>query len=271
MKHLILLLLFIFPCIAFSQRNTAYDSSKYYIKQMSKAYKQAMDSLEKTDLFIDYLHFQQRSNNYDAQTFFFNILHSDYGIFNKSIALSGFPALNPVSYGIGFGYAGKFQHGISDFAISLVFPNTSKKEDKTISSALFNILFDMGYDVLRSNNFSLYPYVGLSARISTLSYLSNGSVNPTYTNISDVLVGSYNVNTASFRLGYQLGLGVDVALSHNKDGNHTIILFAKGGVNQPFGKDKFKIENVTYDPQIKKGDWMLSVGLKFTTRRRRLQ
>lgn len=268
-NFVIILALITFPTIAFSQkrRDVDYDSSRYYQKQILKAYKQAIDSLEKTELFMNYLQFQKRNNNYEGQTFFFNVLHSNYNQFNNSIALSGFDKLKPISYGFGFGYDSKFKHVISDFAISVVFPNTSKKGDETISSSLFNILFDMGYDVLNSNNVSVYPYAGLSARFSALSYTNKGTVNPSYNNISDLLLKSENVNTASIRLGYQLGVGLDVAVSHKKDGNRSLLLFVKAGINQPFAKDRFKIQNITYNPQINKGDWMLSVGIKFVSRK----
>ena len=268
-NFVIILALIIFPGIAFSQKHkdVDYDSARFYQKQILKAYKQAIDSLEKTELFMNYLQFQKRNNNYEGQTFFFNVLHSNYNQFNNSIILSGFDKLKPISYGFGFGYNSKFKHVISDFALSAAFQNTSKKGDETISSALFNILFDMGYDVLNSSNVSVYPYAGLSARFSVLSYANKGTVNPSYNNISDLLLNSENVNTASIRLGYQVGVGLDVAVSHKKDGNRSLLLFVKAGVNQPFAKDKFKIQNITYNPQINKGDWMLSVGIKFVSRK----
>lgn len=268
-NFIIIIALITFPTIAFSQkrRDVDYDSSRYYQKQMSKAYKQTMDSLEKTALFTNYLQFQKRNNNYQGQTFFINVLHSNYNQFNNSIALSGFDKLKPISYGFGFGYSGKFKHIISDFAILAAFQNTSKRGDENISSSLFNILFDMGYDVVHSNNVSVYPYAGLSARFSILSYANKGTINPSYSNISDLLLNSENVNAVSIRLGYQAGVGMDVAVAHKKDGKRSLLLFVKAGVNQPFSKDKFKIQNVTYNPEINKGDWMLSVGIKFVNRK----
>ncbi len=260
-----------FPAIAFSQKYKFVDSSKYYQKEISKIYKQTIDSLEKTEIFMNYLQYQQRNNNYDAQTFFLNVLHSNYTTFNNSIALNGFNKMKPISYGFGFGYSGKRNHFISDFALSLLFQNNSKKGNETISSALFNMLFDLGYAVVNSNKLSVYPYAGLSARLSSLSYVNKGNVNASYTNITDVLVQNENVNGASFRLGYQAGLGIDVALSHTKDGNRGLLLFVKAGVNQPFSKDKFKIQGITYNPEINKGDWMVSVGVKFMSRKPVLQ
>lgn len=271
-KHYFAILaVIIFPAVTFSQKNKVVDSTIYYQKQITKAYKQAMDSLEKTPLFVNYVQYKQRYNSYNAQTFFINALHTNYNTFNNSIAQSGFNKMNPMSYGFGFGYSGKYKHIISDFALSMLFPNNSKKGDETISSGLFNILFDIGYDVLQSNRISIYPYAGLSARFATLNYINKGTINPQYSNITDILVESENINSASFRLGYQAGVGVDVAVSQNKANSKSFILFVKAGVNQPFAKDKFKIQSTTYNPEINKGDWMLSIGVKFANRKPEFQ
>lgn len=64
-------------------------------------------------------------------------------------------------------------------------------------------------------------------------------------------------------MGYHLGFGADVKLTDNNNGSSAIILLVKGGVNQPFGKDIYKVEEQKYDPSIKKRDWGLSLGVNF--------
>ena len=271
MKKFIPLLFCLTPFITFSQRYTRQantDSSGYYEKELKRITKQAKDSLRNSEFFAQYIKYQRRNNNYYAPVISFNILHSDYAAFNKSIAASGFPALNPISYGFGIGFSTKVNFVIIDFyAVSVASQNLSKKGSETIGSSLGNMFqFDLGFNVLRSNRVSLYPYGGLSLRLATLNYKNTGTINPAFTNITDVVNNGQNINATSFRLGYQAGLGLDFTISNNPNGDKTVILFAKGGINQPFGKDTYKIEGQKYDPAIKKGDWMISVGFKFGSR-----
>lgn len=101
---------------------------------------------------------------------------------------------------------------------------------------------------------------------ANLAYRKTGTLDANYTNITNLLRNSANLNASSVPLGYQAGLGADFTIGNSKDGSNAVILFIKGGVNQPFSRDIYKVEGQKYDAGIKKGDWMISLGFKFASR-----
>jgi hypothetical protein len=113
---------------------------------------------------------------------------------------------------------------------------------------------------------SLYPFAGISFRGSELRYSAPTQTNPNFTNISNVVISEPRAYGSSSRLGYQAGLGFDLKLGGNKSQTYKTILFIKGGTNQPFKKDTYKIEGYRYDPGIRQADWLVTVGLKLATK-----
>src|SRR5579871_1163828 len=274
MRKLILALIIV-PSIVTAQSKIdkpITDSGRYYQKEMNRLLIQAFDSTKKTSEYIalenSYKNYVGHSNNYTGPILFFDIAHSDYSKFNTSIAQSGFPSLNNMSYRIGFGVSNKYNRTMFDFIfIAAGFNNRSVKDDKKIKTSLMNVFqFDLGYDVLKSNVISLYPYVGISGRISSLSYSKANQTDPNYTNISDIIVSGTTINTSSLRVGYDAGIGIDFTVSNNKDHTAGTILFLKAGTNRALWEDAYKIENIKYKPGTRQADWIISVGIKFIKR-----
>ena len=268
-KQLAIFVLLLSPFVGFSQKNDKpTDSANYYRKATMKAQKAAFESLKQTTLYKDYLAFSKRKNNYSGMSLFATAVQSDYGQFSKELAAGGFPQLNTMGYGLGFGAATKSAHVIFDFYFATTtFESTSKKGAETIGSSLANFLqLDLGYDVLNSNRCSIYPFVGISARSASLRYSNKGTPNPTPTGLATLVIGDKNVYANSVRLGYQAGLGIDLKLSDGKNGENPILIFAKAGINRPFWKDTYKTNGVSYDPDIDKGNLNIAFGFKFTSR-----
>jgi hypothetical protein len=248
------------------------DSTNYYEKQLRALQKQAMDSLfnseDYQDLLNKYKSHVRKSHNYTAFTLYTDFVHTDYGTFNELITQKGFAPLNEMSPRFGLGISTKQKWLMLDFYFATFGLNAKvKKGEETIKASLSNALhIDLGVDVLKSKAVSLYPYGGLSMRMSNLSYQKPEIINPNYTDITDIVVENRTVNSSSTRVGYQAGIGFDVAIGNNKERNTATFFFVKAGVNRPIGKDKYKIYEADYRPNIKQGVWCITVGVKFATR-----
>lgn len=255
------------------QTTKVVDSADYYRSELNKIWRNAFDSLRKTEQVVFLLEQRRkivaRRNNYSALMIYSDLIHSDYAGLNSSIAQSGFPAMNAYSSRFGMGIGNKRNRILYDFYFFTVgFENRSKNADKTIKTSLANFFqVDIGVDILKSDVVSLYPFAGISGRISTLNYKGSTQTNPNFTDISNIIVSKPEVYSSSIRLGYQAGIGLDLRLGGNASHTHNTILFVKGGTNQPFKKDTYKIESYTYNPGIKQADWLVTVGFKFASKR----
>jgi hypothetical protein len=251
----------------------AVDSARYYQQELGKIWRHAFDSLRKSEQVIflqkQYNRHIARRNNYTAFMLYFDWVHSDYTGLNSSIAQSGFPALKAYSPRFGFGIGNKRGRILYDFYfVTFGFNNKSENAGRKIKTNVTNFFqIDIGVDLLKSNVVSLYPFAGLSARSSSLTYTAPTQSNPNFTNISNVVITNTSENAYSSRLGYQAGMGFDLFLGGNKDHTYKTILFVKGGTSQPFKRDKYKIEGYTYDPGVKQADWLVTVGFKFAAKK----
>ncbi|MBS1565536.1 MAG: hypothetical protein JST39_14195 [Bacteroidetes bacterium] len=263
---------FHFSAAAQSDEKKNADSADYYRKELGKAWEKAIDSIKKDERIVtlkkQYDYYRSRQNNYSTITIFFDLLHSDYDQFNASIANSGFPALKPVSPRFGFGSSHKRNRNIWDFYLATAgFNNTSKKGEQKIKTSLSSVFqLDYGWDCLKSRVINLYPYIGISGRVSTLEYDGVQQSNPNASNISDLVTGQPNINVTSIGAGYQAGVGIDIRIGQNKTQTKSSFVFVKGGIANRFGKETYRINGVKYRPGIKQGDWVITVGFKFATK-----
>ena len=276
------LLIIIFPLQINAQEPRTYpvDSLSYYQRELRSLTVKTLDSLRNSERYkflqerIRKLH--NTGKNYSGFVFFTDLMHSDFSKFNNSIAQKGFPAMDPISLRFGFGMSSKTERLMFDFYFGIGSLNSkSKKGDTAIKAGLTNLFqVDLGYDLLNSDVVSIYPYGGLSFRVSSLEYSSPVQVNPNFTNITDIIINDRSTYGDSQKLGYQAGIGFDFIVTkdktrttHQANGSMaTIILFTKIGTNRAIGSDKYKLQGIKYKPGIKQGDWLVSVGIKFGTR-----
>jgi hypothetical protein len=273
MKTTVLFLILIIPLFIKAQhkyRKPPRDSTEYYERQLIKMQRYVIDSVHKTPEFretvsnIQKLH--RSSSNYGAFVLFADIIHSDFTAFNKSIVQSGFSPMKPFSTRLGMGFSGKAKRLIFDIYFgALGFNNKSTRGDEKILISLSTVSqFGFGYDILNNRNISIYPYAGISfIRSSQIIFSKPSQTNSSFTNITNIVANNQSVTAFSDRLGYQAGLGIDLNLGYDESKTAKTILFFKAGTDRPVGNDKYAIENITYTPGIKQGDYFLSVGFKF--------
>lgn len=270
MKQVKILIIILLPAITFAQSKTTkeIDSIVYYQKQINLMWRSQRDSLINSAKYklakenIDRI--RSNSENYGSFVIFTDILHSNLTSFNTSIKQSGFTEMQPISYRLGFGASSKNGNTMFDFYfVTAGFNSKATKGEETIKLSLSNFFqFDLGYAIIHSKSFNLYPYAGLSLRMSTLDYKKPIQVNNSYTNISNIIVNNQSIVSSSTKVGYQLGLGLDVLVSKNNTESGTY-LFTKIGINESIGKNKYSIAGIDYQPDIKQGDWLVSIGFKF--------
>jgi hypothetical protein len=120
---------------------------------------------------------------------------------------------------------------------------------------------NIGYDFIKSTKVNLYPYAGLGGRVTNLKYQQPDQVNNQFTSIVDIVQKEGITEANKFNLAYQVGLGVDVVVSENKQSSG-IMLFLKGGTDGVIGSRTFDIHGVKYNADIKQGAWSLAFGVK---------
>ncbi|MFT3681371.1 MAG: hypothetical protein QM791_13925 [Ferruginibacter sp.] len=273
MKKILIIALFILPCMAIAQKNrkSSTDSLDYYLRQLdtiNHAYnikaQQLHDSLLHSPGYVDVTtnikRLEKRAVSWGGALISMELAHNDYGDFNKSITGAGFPALNNPAFRIGMGSTIKLDRIIMDIYLANIgFNKKSKKGEEAIKLRLSNFLqFTWGYDVLNSKLLSIYPYWGMSLRLSKLQYSKPAQINNAYTDLTGIINNDQSVSATSTRFGYLAGVGFDFNISP-KEG---IILFTKVGTNRPVGKDAYDIKGVDYKPNIKQADWFIGFGIK---------
>lgn len=250
------------------------DSADFYLRKRNQITRQAMDSILHSEeyhaLTEKWTYYRNKRNNYTAFTIFMDVAHANYKNLNKSIAENGFPELKNICYRFGFGVTNKDGRIHYDFyLITAGFNNKSQYGNEKIKTSFSNFLqTDVGVDLFRSKYLSIYPYAGLSFRLSNLNYENPATLNPAFTNVSDMVVNNKSINLTSTKVGYQAGLGIDYLLNDPKgNSSASIIVFTKVGTNSAIGKEVYKDEGIRYEPGIKQGDWLVTVGFKFAGRR----
>jgi len=249
------------------------DSARHYQKVIGDMYRQAYDSLRHSEAYLQalekYKQYSKPGAGYYSVVFFAEVTQADFGDLNKSIAPSGFGPLKGPTYRLGMGFSWQFHNRcILDFNFfALGLDHTTKKGNESIKSTFADLFqFNFGYDFIKSPRINIYPYVGLSLRGSNLSYNTPAQTNPNYTSIVDIVENARSVDGSATNLGYQAGLGLEYVLHERKKGGGTIF-FVKVGTNRAFGNQTYSVEDVTYDPKIRQGDWIVTAGFKFFARR----
>ena len=206
-----------------------------------------------------------RTDSYGSFNMFLEVASAEFDELNASLAAKGFTTLKDPALRFAFGITNKFERLVVDFTwLSIGFTKKARKGDEKVGTAFSSgLLFDIGYDFIKSQKFNVYPYAGLSWRISNIEYSKPAELNPNYTDITDFILNKTLTSGVSSKFGYQAGLGMEFAFKHTRSSNGGYILFIKAGTNRAIGATRFKIEGVRYDPGIEYGDWIVGFGVKF--------
>lgn len=250
-----------------------YDSSGYYNREMMRMRKTVMDSLQRTEtwqnLQRNYRSYLARSDNYTAMLLSADISAADFSDFNSKITANGFPAMNGPVILIIWGFSSKYNRTVFDLAfIAAGLPRKSKKGDEKLRAEFSNVfMMDWGYDLIPSKTLNIYPYAGLSLRMASLTYEKPATVNPSYTDITNMIQNDQSVIADYIKPAYQAGIGFDFVLKGRHPEERSVysgtILNIKAGTNGIFGKDKYRTKGPNYTPGIRYGAWNVTIGFKF--------
>src|SRR5690606_13314385 len=108
---------------------------------------------------------------------------------------------------------------------------TKVNEDVIKASFSTALQFELGYDFVRSPMFNLYPYAGVGLRIASLRYETPLQTNSPFSNLTDLVQNNGAFYESVTGLGYQAGIGAEVALSKRGSLEGTL-LFVKAGINR---------------------------------------
>ena len=249
------------------------DSLQYYNNRLNCLYQRVWDSLKLDDSARYYQRQIKRANsrsrNYTAFTFFGGVEGADYKTFNRAIAKDGFSPVTGSLRQVGGGISFRGYNGIIidlNYVISGFGGSASNGDSRITTRSLETLDLQVGYAVINVSRFTVYPYVGIDNRFSSLHYSTQDTINPNYNSIASILQSGKNVNTSSDVLGYQAGVGIDWVVHHADNSHGGIILFAKFGTDGVFGNETYPIAGANYNPGIRYGAWAAQLGLKLFVR-----
>ena len=271
MRLAVVFLLVFTSLFSYAQTGREYpvDSATFYQRKIAQLQRKTFDSLRNTEEYkatrerVEY--YQRKSDGYGSFVLFTDVAQADFSKFNTSITASGFSPLSGSVYRLGFGFSTKTRRTVVDFfMLASGLSKKSKKGQETITTLFSSgVILDIGYDFIKKQAINIYPYAGLSMRTSDLTYSAPVQTNPTFTNISNLVVNKRSVEAYSSKLGFQAGVGFDFVIAKGKRDLGGTMFFLKAGVNRPVGKEKYKIEGIKYDPGIEYGKWIITAGFKF--------
>ncbi len=255
------------------RRGKNYDSSVYYSREMTQMRKTVLDSLQRTEAWQTlqnrYRSYLGRSDNYSSMLLSVDISDADFSDFNSKITANGFPAMDGPAFRIVWGFSSKHNRTVFDLVFVAAGPAVkSKKGDEKIRASFTNMLMmDWGYDLVPSKRLNIYPYAGLSLRGASLTYEKPATVNPSFTDITNMIQNDQSVIADYLKPAYQAGIGFDILLqgriARERSYYGGTMLNIKAGTNRIFGKDKYKTKGPDYIPGIRYGAWNVTIGFKF--------
>lgn len=257
---------------AFAQKS-ARDSVRYY-QELSEAYEQRMlDAARNADsgrLIASRLHqLKERYKTYHALEVFGEAAGADFTNFNHAIARDGFAPFTGPVWRIGLGVSRKLYNGLVfdfDFFIAGL-ERTQKSGDNKITTDFSNFFeVKLGYAVVNTPRFDLYPYAGLSVREDNIHYSTSATVNPNFQSIASLITTNQSAGANNYNLGYEAGLCAEYAVLYSQKDQAGTMLFARFGTDGSFGNENYHISGVDYVSGIKYGAWVAEFGFKFFMR-----
>lgn len=269
---IILTLLISITCTASAQTNVG-DSIQYYDIMAAKYQRRILDSIRDSDssqlIAARLKNLKRQSRSYFAFILFGEAAGTDFSTFNAAIAKDGFQSFTGPVWRFGLGFSYKAYSGVMiDFNYAILgIDRHQKKGSDEISTNFSNLFeFELGYAVVNTKRFDIYPYAGFSLQMGALSYSSPAVVNNNYNSIASFITNNQSASGNTYNLGYEAGLGIDYAFHVNKNNSGGTMLFAKFGTDGSLGSDTYKIANVNYNSGIKYGVWIAELGFKFFKR-----
>ena len=168
MRISLTLAVLLFGCIlhASAQRSLK-DSLAYYNNRLNCLYNRVWDSLKLDDSARYYQRqlkrTHARSRNYTAFTFFGGVERADYKTFNTAIAKDGFSPGTGLLRQVGGGVSFRGYNGIIvdlNYVISGFGGSASNGGSRITTRSLEALNIQIGYAVINTGRFSIYPYVG---------------------------------------------------------------------------------------------------------------
>jgi hypothetical protein len=272
MKKVQLLIGLIAPFALFAQSK---DSTEFYEKQVKSLIIQSIKDLKQSPSYqqaqSNLVNYNKKHNNYLAFSIYGSYHKNDIADFNNSIKASGFNEMKDNAAGIGIAMSMKRNASIVDFNFfNATFPNkaSNSNTNQEISLSTFEVVqLQYGYAFVNTKSITVYPFAGLGFRVSQITLKNQQLINPSGTNISNYVATPTRVLSNSMKASYQLGLGVDIKLGDNKQGDKTTFLFTKVGINNAIGDENFKIDDFKYNPNVKLSMLQVALGLKFAIRK----
>lgn len=270
MMNKLLIILLLFPGISFCQyEKPEIDSLAYYTRQLSEMRKQHQQILYNDS---NYHHLnnnikrlRSQSDSYRGYALYTIASTMDYDKLNEDLSNEGFEKFSGLIWSVGYGFSFKINHSLIDFNIgSLPIKKEVKNTngDKVRLKNSYFLQLSYGYDFIKSKILNIYPYAGINVRSLELEYIMKPVLNPSPTNITDVILNDQSIESGSNEFGYMAGLGIELVLTNSSRPGGTLI-YIKTGTNRAFNEKSLKLEDYKYKGEFKHGALQFEAGFKF--------
>ena len=192
-------------------------TSDYYFKKSKKGYVNC--SLNNDSIRIDTTHIRRRKIKWGFELLFPEFNNANVDEFNNALAANNFPPFDYSSTTLGFGISLYYKKWHATLSISGNAPPDKTYGDTTVKSYTHFTSFDIGYDVVNTNKFLIYPnvgykYGGLNYELSIdqsfaslANYLQSPSFNKKFDFVRDYMNVGVGIEYGKFRiLGLKLGM-----------------------------------------------------------------
>jgi hypothetical protein len=257
--------------------NTFSQTRRELRKQQEKLVTRAVDSIYLRD---DYKQIQDKlhaialtDNNYtSASVLTLGVANTNTNAFNNGMTGTGFANLNPNSVRLGlFGFSHKHKHLVVDFLLfNFNFGNTIKRGDDKIEYRVTDLLStNVGYSIIDSRKFTLYPFAGAAVRTAQLNYSTAATVNSGSTNIVNLVQNNRSANLTNLGVVYQAGLAGDLLLREARPKRNGVLLHLSAMHTGHLGKNVFRSErnDIRFQPNLDYGNFIFTAGLKMFMRK----
>ena len=269
MKQIILLLLLIASGFANAQDNASTtDSIEYYQRQIGEKIRAHHEVLRKDEelktLYERVGRLRSAQDSYRGFILYSHLASVNFSKMNADLSSEGFTPLSGPLWAIGYGFTFKKNRRIFDFNMGAIGINRKTAiNDESIKSSFSTALeLAWGYDFIKSKALNIYPYAGVGLRSTYIRYEAIAEINPSGTNITNIVLSDPSLTGQTTEVGYLAGLGIEVVITSAKRPGGTLI-FVKAGTNRPFSTKSFDLKGYKYDPELKAGALIVSTGFKF--------